>query len=41
VPFLRQPRPTTASKISIPERRLFGYLALTFQCSGMLNAMCR
>jgi hypothetical protein len=41
VSFLRQPRPAAASQTSIPETRRFGYLALAFQCNGMLNAMYR
>jgi hypothetical protein len=41
VTFLLLPRPAAATQISIPMDRRFGYLALAFQCNGMLNSMYR
>jgi hypothetical protein len=41
VSFLRLPRADVAAQTSIPEDRRYGYLALAFQCNGMLHAMYR
>jgi hypothetical protein len=41
VSFLRLLRVDAAAQTSIPDDRCFGYLALAFQCNGMLHSMYR